>query len=242
MNKELLQERISKKEVEITKKENSIVRIQKEIAKLEEQGERFWVESRQDDLRRRNNELKELKEQLEKYLKQLEVEIQKEAKRNVPVITEFVNNWKERATEYYINLIPKYFEEIERLNKLEDEKLEGVVDCWQRHAIRKNIWAEFNMVYGTIHQAREKNGRSRLEETLKDMIAKEAVRKYDQLIETVEKITGEIEDCQGLRIDVYGNLNGLVIGKEGKAKVQTISAGGYNIQCYHYRTLVDRIK
>ena len=38
------------------------------------------------------------------------------------------------------------------------------------------------------------------------------------------------------------SVNGIIIGEKGKAKVQTFSAGGWNIQCFHYRTRVDRVK
>lgn len=64
------------------------------------------------------------------------------------------------------------------------------------------------------------------------------------LYNRVKDITGEVVDWKGLRI-TQGNegavINGLVIGKNGTAKVESILAGGYNIQRLHVRTLVKRL-
>ena len=88
-----------------------------------------------------------------------------------------------------------------------------------------------------------------LQPTYEESIAKlqkdldeEANRKYDFIIQRTQEITGKITDATGLRIGAKDDLNGYIIGERGTAKVQTIGAGGYNIQCFHFRTLINELK
>lgn len=64
-------------------------------------------------------------------------------------------------------------------------------------------------------------------------------RKYDFIIERTNQIVGVITDASKLKVGSKGDLNGYIIGTKGTAKVQTIGAGGYNIQCFHFRTLIN---
>ena len=70
----------------------------------------------------------------------------------------------------------------------------------------------------------------------------EANCKYDFIIERVNEIVGQITDASHLSVGNKGDLNGIIIGAKGKASVKTIDAGGYNVQCYHFRTLVEEVK
>lgn len=81
------------------------------------------------------------------------------------------------------------------------------------------------------------------EEKLNKTIAQEKLNKYYDLCNRITAEVGEIIDASGLSIgNQKGELNGIVKGTEGTARVETISAGGYNIQCFHYRVLVHKIR
>ncbi len=61
----------------------------------------------------------------------------------------------------------------------------------------------------------------------------------------VREITGPVTDTAGLHITSANEyegiaINGLVEGEQGKAEVESILAGGYNIQKLHIRTLVHK--
>ena len=73
-------------------------------------------------------------------------------------------------------------------------------------------------------------------------IDEEANRKYDFIIERVNAICGKITDASGLSVGAKDDLNGEIIGERGVAYVQTIGAGGWNIQCFHFRTLIHEVK
>lgn len=77
-------------------------------------------------------------------------------------------------------------------------------------------------------------------ERLQSDLTEEANRKYDFIIERTNAIVGQITDASALTVGAKGDLNGYIKGTKGTAKVQTIGAGGYNIQCFHFRTLINR--
>lgn len=79
------------------------------------------------------------------------------------------------------------------------------------------------------------------EEEFRKMEEREAEAWLLDLYNRVYAITGKITDASGIR---WGGkcLDGYVVGENGKAVVETIGAGGYNIVRYHLRTLVKEYK
>lgn len=72
-------------------------------------------------------------------------------------------------------------------------------------------------------------------------LEKEKNNKLLDLMNRVTAITGTIIDATNLKINAKGDIDGVIYGEKGNCKVNTIGAGGYNIQCFHYRVLVKKI-
>lgn len=75
-----------------------------------------------------------------------------------------------------------------------------------------------------------------------EYVEHEKETKYIRLVEQVKEITGKITDASCLRINEKGSIDGYIDGENGRAKVNTFEAGGWNIQRFHYRTKVTRIE
>lgn len=75
---------------------------------------------------------------------------------------------------------------------------------------------------------------------LNEVLEQEKKAKLLSLVNSITAITGPITDAKHLYVS-GGELNGVILGEKGVAKIQTFSAGGYNIQCFHYRTRVDDV-
>ncbi len=87
-----------------------------------------------------------------------------------------------------------------------------------------------------IHDEQER------EAWLERAMEEEKRAKLLDLIGRIMSTVGTITDAAALRIGPEGDINGYIVGTEGKAKIQTIGAGGYNIQCFHFRTLIHEYK
>lgn len=77
---------------------------------------------------------------------------------------------------------------------------------------------------------------------LEKAMEEEKKAKLLDLIQRIMGTVGTITDAAALEIGDDGDINGYISGTEGRAKVKTIGAGGYNIQCFHFRTLIHEIK
>lgn len=238
---EYITKRIEGKEKEVDKLTKKLERIQKAQATGWEVNPYYYNEY---DLKYTKRDLEAAQEALKKYQEDLVKATEKANSRNVTAILEFLEGWKKRMREYYTNMIPRYLKA--RAEYYEQKRIYGEYYRFREERAAKEkeyrkIRKEFRETWGFMEEYipyGDKFDWERFEKNIK----KEAERKYDNIIERTNEIVGTITDATGLRVGYKGELDGFILGERGKAKVQTIGAGGYNIQCFHFRILVHEVK
>lgn len=84
------------------------------------------------------------------------------------------------------------------------------------------------------------------EEQIHASNVKDAQILVQNLFVRVSDIVGDVEDASDLHIargnEGHAVINGLVKGQGKVAKVQSVGAGGWNIQRFHIRTLVNEVR
>lgn len=251
---EFINKRIEGKKKEIEKLSKKLERIEKAKATNWEKNPYYYRES---DLKYTLRDLEEAKASLANYEADLEVALHKANSRNIQVIIDFLDGWKDRAFKFYQDSLPRYIEartryyeadhrlcdwhngryaHIKEIGEEEYKRIEKELHeeyKIEREAFRSNwSWLSPYILYNDVLD----------EEKVKKDLQIEADRKYDFIIERTQKIVTEITDASYLRIGEAGELNGYIIGTTGKAKVESVYAGGWNIQCLHIRTLIHEIK
>lgn len=243
MKIETLKERIEKKEAQIVKKQNTIIKKSKQIAKKEDKvremgyelnGNKYQaidtpdhselyytmcdIESLKSDVVRLHREIEECTTTLEKYEDQLAGEIEKEA--------QFIKEVPEQAKDMEKMLIDRW--DISEKSRRD----------YYREQYKKLDYVEFikqfkHTAYEFMHTT---------DDEIHESNVKHARVFVLDLLNRTKEITGEITSWDDVRLTVgtngYPVLNGYVVGKEGRAVVESIYAGGYNIQRLHVRVLV----
>lgn len=253
MKIETLKERIAKNEVKIEKKAALIIKkeaqIEKKAAKIMKKydvdvntinmtwpeiketfgddagNEIFWtmcdIKHLREDLERIPGEIEEIKQTKEKQERQLAGELEKEA--------------------MFINEVPEAMKELEK----------ALVEKWNEwdFARRERLQEKYNEL-GYAAFINEFSGadyffKSMTDEEITKNNEKEARREILDLLNRVKEVTGEVTNWRGIHLTAGNDnipvLNGMVEGKEGRAMVESIIAGGYNIQRLHIRTLVKEM-
>lgn len=239
-----LKERITKAQEKVEKKQNTIIKKTARIEKLsdrlakqygidpetfdkyhregfdEEAGhDIYWtmcdIDNMKEDIKRGQKEIEATKKTIEKYESQLAGEIEKESL----LIRDIPESMKQMQTEL-----------VEKWDAWDQERREFLKEKYAelgyKAFMKKYNRADYEFRYLTDEQIHEANERD-----AKMMII--------GLYYRIKDITGEVTNWKGLEIGVGGTaINGYVEGKEGRCTVESILAGGYNIQRLHIRVLV----
>lgn len=254
-----IMKRIEGKEKEIAKLTKKLERIHKAQATNWEVNPYWYSEY---DLKYTTRDLEDAKRMLEDYKAKLATETEKANSRNVKAIIEFLEAWKARVEKFYGERFAKYPAALEQyqedmkqfdLDYYEERKLkkEKYLEWLDYNERRSAVKEAFQMRFGFLdpYISRKYNPETQRydlwqmdEEKLAKDLKEDANRKYDNIIERTNEICGTIKDAAGLKVGDKGELDGYVIGERGTAHVHTIGAGGYNIQCFHFRVLVHELK
>lgn len=274
----IVKDRIAKRQERIQRLTANIEKLQKKLEKIE--ATQYDEERiKQMDIRWTRREIEEKQQKIDQLLKEIEkykaevaeYEAWKNKNRDVKVIWEFLERWKEHERRWYKTLQEHYVGGLDTVHEMEQEEtrlwyeIEKIIGHYElsclwgeqkkkaiegnpktrqlqeeRKAIKAEIKGFYEMVAPVMMYLTDTNELNMAK--LNRDLDYDALLMYDRFIDQIEHITGEITDVRGLDIGEKGELNGFVVGKEGKAKVQTIGAGGYNIQRFHYRTLVHEYK
>lgn len=189
-----------------------------------------------------------------------------------PVILEFLENWKRLAYSWYQNRYNQLVEfRKTKKNEVYQVKMSSIANDDRYANYRGRNLSDYDMVnllprkpiedelkrlkldYSSLHKAELAFGTEAIKlasmyndkerhDYLMDMLEKEKRSLLFDLLDRITKVTGEIVNASDLELSVNGQINGIVVGKKGTVHVETIGAGGYNIQCFHFRTLVKPVK
>ncbi|UNY48820.1 hypothetical protein P9294_gp105 [Bacillus phage FADO] len=260
---------IERHEKQLKKKQDVLIKKGYDISDLEAikwntnggGSECYWevcdVERKMDDIKSAKKKLEIAKETLQNWENKLAVKLEKErflAGEAPQVIKDFLEEWKKLAHEWHIKRFDDYqkFKEKLKNDELKAREELGIERGYMPSTSQKETLIEKELDSSSIKKRKrlfaglvilqmdEIYDESKRLKYLEEVLEKEKKAKMLDLINRINNAVGEITNAEELRI-VNGNLNGIIIGKEGKAKVETISAGGWNIQCFHFRTLVNKI-
>lgn len=187
----------------------------------------------------------------------------------IPVLVEFLERWKALAKSWYMENANEYlklkqnekkqmekdFNELSKDDKAYFEKYRGRwwKSDWEARW-RQDYYSDIQSLTRDIarlrgHSVGDWTNREYVydsvevdEDKLDKVLETEKKAKYRDLVHRITAEVGTIQDVSHLHIAATGQLNGIVTGDKGKASIETVGAGGYAIQCFHYRTLIHKIK
>ena len=162
-----------------------------------------------------------------------------EAKKKLEDAKRIALNWEEKLARQ-LEVERKLHTEIPEVFT---EARNHLVESWVESDIRardKMLQAKKDLEYKEfrkLYRYTEEESLKHTDEEFRKIEEREADYWLLNLYNRVYAITGEVTDAKHI---TWGGkcLDGYVVGKNGVAEVETIGAGGYNIQRFHLRVLV----
>lgn len=264
MTVETLQKRIDSCKKQLISLEKKLTRIRKAEESNYELNNPYYYD--EWDKKSCLDDITETLQKIGKYEEELQHQVEKKNSRNVQIIIDFLNLWKERVYSHYEKDINDAYEMLQHIRSLqpkigdkEKDKIYQEANLeYHVHLNGKYEWREYINPYTKYkdrYRTKVSDGKwehikayytpVKLEEglnKLKKDLDKEADAKYDFIIERTNKIVGEITDASHLHIGDNGELNGIIYGTRGRCSVESVGCGGYNVQDFHFRVYVKELK
>lgn len=197
-------------------------------------------------------DLGEAKHTLSKYQDALASLNKFDSEEKIEVIWNFLQNWKQRASDYYHKNAElysklrneystkwnKYKESVEyedEFNRLKSHNLSN----WRIEYELENRFEKeyYEDIDAFTKQIAHRDGTVD-EDKLEKSLDKEIRKKYERLVDEVTEKAGEIVDASNLSIDAKGEISGLIKGTKNTVELWATISGGYNVQCAHIRSYI----
>ena len=224
--------------------------------------DQYWAVSEYTDVQDAINEnfkkLKELNKKLEGYRKKKAEEDKKADVPMVPAVEQFLQSWRATADKYYRAQVDKihawcteyrtyYHQQMKELETKYGYKVHCFDKAVEAEMKQRRVDYKYKDKYLSSHFTKDclrlaDYGADEFESRLNKMLDDEVAYKRIDLYQRCSAVVGVITDATGLYVANNSCINGFVLGDEGKAEVETILAGGYAVQCLHYRVLIKPLK
>lgn len=244
MTRQDLEQRLAKAREAVTKKQGTLERHMKSEAKIRKQildrgwdpdGDRYQKQGTpehhdcywkmcdlshvQEAIQNTNKAIAEKEATVQKWQTKLDEQIQKEEQDDTPAILK----------DYQIRLV----EAFDRNDQIRKEYLtKKKAELGYKEFIKQFKYSAYDLILEDPEVTHRKNTK-----TAEALVNNLWIRVKDicKDVTQVNLFVTNANEWEGICI------NGLVTGSEGSARVESITAGGYNIQKLHIRTLVHRI-
>lgn len=215
-----------------------------------------WSKSPQlGEAARAYSDLAEAKNTLHKYEVQLEKLNNFDNAEKIEVIWSFLQAWRAEVKDFIIEgcaelgrLKDNHQDAFEKHKNTEDyatklAQLKETMSEWRAKYFLEQKFDEeyFKEVPSLAYKFHTRHGAYN-EQALDKFLDEQVRAKYRDLVNRITEKAGEIVDASNLYIGRTGQINGTVSGLRGTVRVETIPAGGYNVQRFHYRTLVEPLR